>query len=196
MTQTFFHLVFVFVFLAFTAIRAAYHRKAALTSGKVEYREGQLHRALRLLFGLPFIALLLAYMFRPAVLSWAEFDLPAWAQWLGVILGLASLPLIGWVQQALGSNFSTTLHVRAEHTLVTQGPYRWVRHPMYSVLYLHLIAVFLLTQNWFIGGFSLLALTLIVATRLRKEEATMLEKFGDQYFMYMQCSGRFLPKFR
>jgi protein-S-isoprenylcysteine O-methyltransferase Ste14 len=142
------------------------------------------------------MTLLLAYMFRPGLLSWAALDLPAWAQWLGVAMGAASLLLIWWVQAALGSNFSTTLHLREEHTLVSHGPYRWVRHPMYTVLYLHLLAIFLLTQNWLIGGFFLSALTIIIATRLAKEEAVMIEKFGEEYQAYMLRSGRFLPRLR
>ncbi len=62
-------------------------------------------------------------------------------------------------------------------------------------LFFHLVfvAVFLLTENWFIGGFFLGALTLIVATRLKREEQVMLEKFGDEYRTYMQQTGRFLP---
>lgn len=56
------------------------------------------------------------------------------------------------------------------------------------------VAVFLLTENWFIGGFFLGALTLIVATRLKREEQVMLEKFGDEYRTYMQQTGRFLPR--
>jgi protein-S-isoprenylcysteine O-methyltransferase Ste14 len=190
----FFHLVFVSVFLAFTAIRVYYHRLASRTMGKADYKEGRLHIALRLVFGIPFILAVFAYMFRPQILGWADLSLPAWMQWIGVILGAASLLLIWWVQEALGSNFSTVLHVREEHTLVTSGPYRWVRHPMYTALYMNLLAAFLLTENWFIGGFFLGALTLIVATRLKREEQVMLEKFGDEYRTYMQQTGRFLPR--
>ena len=63
-------------------------------------------------------------------------------------------------------------------------------------LFFHLVFVelFLLTGNWFIGGFFLGALTLIVATRLKREEQAMLDKFGDQYRAYMQQTGRFLPR--
>jgi len=133
-------------------------------------------------------------MVRPGLLAWATVELPEWLQWLGVLLGLASLPLIWWVQEALGSNFSTTLHVRSEHTLVTQGPYRWVRHPMYTVLYMVLLAVFLLTGNWLISGVFLVSMTMIVLFRLGNEEAVMLEKFGEDYRRYMQRTGRFLPR--
>ncbi len=190
----FFHLVFVSVFLAFTVIRAYYHRLASRTMGKADFKEGRLHIALRMVFGIPFVLAVFAYMFRPQILGWADLNLPEWMQWLGVILGVASIPLIWWVQEALGSNFSTVLHVREEHTLVTQGPYRWVRHPMYTALYMNLLGAFLLTGNWFIGGFFLGALTLIVATRLKREEQAMLDKFGDQYRAYMHQTGRFLPR--
>jgi protein-S-isoprenylcysteine O-methyltransferase Ste14 len=190
----YFHWTFIFVFVGFTAIRAYYHRLAEKTRGRVEYREGRTLKLLRLGFGLPFILALLGYMIQPGILGWARFPLPAWAQWVGVGLGLASLPLIWWVQAALGSNFSTPLHVRDEHTLVTRGPYRWVRHPMYTVLYIHFTGVLLLTRNWLIGCVFLLALTLIVAGRIRSEEALMVEKFGESYQRYMGRTGRFLPR--
>lgn len=194
MSTDFFHLSFVVIFLSFTLVRMYYHRLAARTAGQAEYKEGRLHTALRLLVGVPFMLGLLAYMVRPALFAWARFSAPNWMQWLGLALGLACLPLIVWVQRALGSNFSTTLHVRDEHTLVTRGPYRWVRHPMYTVLFALEIALLLLTQNWFIGGVPLAALSLIVATRLRREEQTMLDRFGDEYRAYMSRTGRFWPR--
>jgi protein-S-isoprenylcysteine O-methyltransferase Ste14 len=65
---------------------------------------------------------------------------------------------------------------------------------MYTVLYIHMVGIFLLTANWFIGGVFFLALTLIVLIRLTREEATMTDKFGDQYLQYKQQTGRFLPR--
>ena len=201
-----FHLGFVLVFLSFTAIRAYYHKKAGQSRGPSEYKEGRLHTALRLIVGIPFMLSLLVYMLRPEWFAWAALSLPVsclacrqageGAQWLGLILGISSLPLILWVQAALGSNFSTTLLVRQEHTLVTQGPYRWVRHPMYTVLFVHLVALLLLSANWFIGGVPLLAFALIVATRLNNEERAMAEKFGPVYQDYMRRTGRFLPRMK
>jgi protein-S-isoprenylcysteine O-methyltransferase Ste14 len=194
LNQSFFHVAFVIVFLGFTVIRAFYHRQAQRVRGRAEYREGWLHVGLRLVFGLPFIAAVFVYMAWPPLLGFAQFALPAWLQWIGLALGAASLLLIWWVQWALDANFSTVLHVRAEHTLVSHGPYRWVRHPMYTVLYLNGLAALLLSSNWLIGGFFLIALTLIVVTRLAREEAAMIEKFGDAYREYMGRTGRFLPR--
>lgn len=195
MSQTFFHLIFVVTFVMFTIIRMYFHRKARATAGNVTYIEGRVNTGLRMMLGIPYILLLFVYMAFPSILAFAALPLPEWAQWIGVVLCVGVLPGILWVQQALGSNFSTTLHVRDEHTLVTGGPYRWVRHPMYTLFFLQAIGLLLLTRNLFIGGAYLLALTLIVVTRTHKEERTMLEKFGDPYRHYMQTTGRFLPKF-
>lgn len=194
MHPLFFHLIFVFTFVTFTAIRMYYHRMAQKTAGSITCFEGRVNATLRALFGVPYIFLLFAYMFYPGLLAFAVVPLPETAQWVGAALSILVLPGILWVQRALGSNFSTTLHLRAEHTLVTWGPYRWVRHPMYTLFFIQAVGLLLLTRNLFIGGVYLLALTLIVATRTAREEAVMLDKFGEPYRNYMRSTGRFLPK--
>lgn len=115
-------------------------------------------------------------------------------QWLGVVLGIVSLPLLAWTQQALGSNFSPTLHVRREHRLVTSGPYRYMRHPMYTALFLSMAAILLLTRSWLVGGVPLVGLCVIVLLRVEREERVMIGKFGDAYRDYMKRTGRFLPR--
>jgi protein-S-isoprenylcysteine O-methyltransferase Ste14 len=82
---------------------------------------------------------------------------------------------------------------RREHTLVTDGPYRWVRHPFYDAVGLSVLANSLVAANWFLfltGG--LLFLLLIVRTRT--EEERLLARFGDSYRAYMKRTGRFLPR--
>jgi protein-S-isoprenylcysteine O-methyltransferase Ste14 len=194
MKQGFFYWVCLAESGIFCGIRAAYEAKAHQSRGRAKFKEGRVHGALHLAGGLMFVLTLLTYTLVPSLLEWAEIALPAWLQWVGVVMGAMSVPLIFWVHSALGSNFSVTLHIRDEHTLVVNGPYRWVRHPMYTILYMHLVAVFLLTRNWLIGVVSLIALTTIIIARLKKEEETMIEKFGDQYREYMRRTGRFFPR--
>ena len=192
--NNFFHIIFGVTFIIFWGIRMAYQKKANDLGGAAEFKEGEQHTLLRRLVGIPFMLLFVAFMIRPSLLAWSSLDLPTWAHWLGVVLAVISIPLIWWVQWALDINFQTTLHVREAHTLVTHGPYRWVRHPMYTVLYIHLLAIFLLTGNWLIAGTLLVAQTIIIVLRLNNEEAAMVEKFGDRYRYYMEQTGRFLPK--
>lgn len=195
MQITFFHIAFVVVFLAFATIRIAYQVMARNAMGKAEYIEGKQNSAVRLGLGILLVVVALAYMIWPQLLSWASLPLPEWTRWIGLALCLVSLPLLWWVHHSLGKNFSTTLHIREEHTLVTHGPYRWVRHPMYTVLFLYLLGLLLLTGNWLVGGVPLLGVTIIVAMRLKHEEFVMLEKFGVRYRDYMKRTGRFLPLF-
>ena len=192
MSQTFFHNVFVIFFVLFALIRIYFQWRARLMQGQVEYKEGKLNTASRALIGGIFFLGVLFYIVRLQVLTWAELPLPQWSQWLGIVLGGISLSLLAWTQLALGRNFSTTLHVRREHTLVTSGPYLYVRHPMYTALFLSLSAILLLTRNWLVGGVPLVGLCVTVLFRIQREERAMTEKFGDAYREYMKRTGRFL----
>ena len=194
MSQTFFHNIFVIFFALFAVIRVYFQWRARLVKGQVEYKESRLNTALRALIGAIFFLGVLVYIVRPDTLAWADLALPQWVQWLGVVLGGISIPLLAWTQLALGSNFSPTLHVRQEHTLVTSGPYRYVRHPMYTSLFLSLSAILLLTRNWLVGGIPLVGLSVILLMRLPREERAMTEKFGDEYREYGKSTGRFLPR--
>jgi protein-S-isoprenylcysteine O-methyltransferase Ste14 len=189
-----FNLIFSVLFIIMLGMRIYYRRKAVRARRLVEYREGWLNMAVRGAFGAIYIGGTLVYIFYPAYLAWAEFPLPQWARWLGTLLSIASLVLLWWVQWALDIHFDTTLHVQAEHKLVTHGPYRWVRHPMYTSLFLMGLGFLLLTANGMVGGLMLASVALLVWVRLRGEENLLIDTFGEQYREYMQRTGRFLPK--
>jgi protein-S-isoprenylcysteine O-methyltransferase Ste14 len=80
-------------------------------------------------------------------------------------------------------------------TLVTIGPYRWIRHPFYSSLALAVVANALTAANWFLFVTGGLVFTLLVI-RCGREEENLISRFGDQYRIYMQRTGRFLPRIR
>ncbi len=136
---------------------------------------------------------IIAYIRSPLSMSWAAMSLPLWLRWSGVALTLPALLLFVWVLWALGANFSTSLVVRNDHTLVTHGPYRWVRHPMYSAFSLLWVAFMLQSANWFIGLTGLAAYGVTMLVRTPHEEKMMLERFGDEYARHMERTGRFLP---
>jgi protein-S-isoprenylcysteine O-methyltransferase Ste14 len=106
---------------------------------------------------------------------------------------LAVPPLLFWTFHSLGKNLTDTVVTRREHTLVTHGPYRWVRHPFYDVVLLAVVCMSLLTANWLLALLGLTAFTLIVV-RTRIEEEKLVERFGDEYRAYMARTGRFLPR--
>jgi protein-S-isoprenylcysteine O-methyltransferase Ste14 len=94
---------------------------------------------------------------------------------------------------SLGKNLTDTVVTRREHTLVTHGPYAFVRHPFYDAVALSVLANSLVAANWFIFLTGGMAFALIIA-RTRKEEERLLARFGDAYRAYMERTGRFLPR--
>ena len=74
----------------------------------------------------------LAYLLDPAWMAWSKMGLPEWARWLGVGIGILCVGLIYWLFLSIGSGITPTSATRTNHTLVTSGPYRWIRHPSYT----------------------------------------------------------------
>ena len=114
---------------------SSYHRiLARRASGTIpRTAEGPLAVALRLLMTLPALATIGAYLFAPAWLRWAQFDV-AFGVRMAAACVVAIVPLLVlWVFTSIGSNISETVLTKTRHTLVTHGPYRWVRHPLYAV---------------------------------------------------------------
>ena len=128
-------------------------------------------------------------------LGFADYSLPAWAGWMGVVIMAGCLLLLWHAHTELGLNWSARIELQREHTLVTRGVYARVRHPIYAALWLWCLAQPLLIQNW-IGGFAGLAtFALLYFTRVPREEQLMLDSFGEEYRSYMKNTGRVLPRF-
>ncbi|RIL12128.1 isoprenylcysteine carboxylmethyltransferase family protein, partial [bacterium] len=82
---------------------------------------------------------------------------------------------------------------RRHHTLVTTGPYRWVRHPLYSVGVLFMLGLSTLLGSWLIPVLAIPAMAGLML-RTPAEEAGLVARFGDGYRAYMARTGRYLPR--
>jgi protein-S-isoprenylcysteine O-methyltransferase Ste14 len=127
-------------------------------------------------------------------LDFANYSLPDWAGWLGVVLIVAALYVFWRAHADLGLNWSPSLEIREKHELITRGIYHVIRHPMYASQWILVIAQPLLLQNWIAGFSGLLAFIPFYILRVRAEEQMMSETFGDQYREYMKKTGAVLPK--
>lgn len=134
-----------------------------------------------------------AYLVNPEWMAWSSMPLPVWLRWAGIGLDVLAGLLLVWTFRCLGKNLTDTVVTRREHTLVTRGPYRWVRHPFYGSVALLLTANALAAANWFLFVGGALALALLML-RTRREEDRLIARFGDSYREYMNRTGRFLPK--
>jgi len=93
----------------------------------------------------------------------------------------------------LGKNWSVTLEIKDSHKLITGGVYRYVRHPMYSAFFLWALAQLILIPNWIAGPAGLIGFGILYAFRVGREEAMMLDTFGDEYRAYMARTARIVP---
>ena len=112
---------------------------------------------------------------------------------LGVAVFAFSLWLFRRTHKDLGRQWSVTLEVREQHRLITEGVYQRVRHPMYSAFWLWAIAQALLLPNFVAGFAGIVGFGTLFFARVGREEALMLETFGDEYKAYMVRTKRVLP---
>ena len=183
------------LFVTIFSISIYFRHRAERQGGQLNRREGQrLLIPLRLL-GLVAVLPLFGYIINPDWVAWARIELPLWVRWGGVLVAITMLPLLYAVLVTIGNNISPTEATRANHQLITSGPYRWIRHPLYTFGALFFLALSVLTTLWW-PALLLLPALLALIWRARFEEANLIARFGNDYRAYMQRTGRFLPKLR
>lgn len=134
------------------------------------------------------------YLINPNWMAWSKVGLPESIRWLGVGVGIIGVLGVYWLFSSIGSGITPTSETRKEHKLVTNGIYKYIRHPLYTFGSSLFISFGMMADNWFIALLGILAF-IGMAIRTPKEEANLIEKFGDEYREYMKRTGRFLPKF-
>jgi len=128
--------------------------------------------------------------------AFADYAFQPWLAWIGLIVEIAFLWLFYASHRQLGKNWSVSLEIRREHKLVTDGLYKYVRHPMYLSFWLWAIAQFCLLPNWFAGLAGLVGVAILYFYRVDHEEAMMRATFGTSYDEYASRTGRVFPKIK
>jgi protein-S-isoprenylcysteine O-methyltransferase Ste14 len=197
--ENFFFVSFLLVFLVGWILRAYFSRnspdyKKSLSELKRQPLEHETPLSLGLLslFGIILLVGVIIYAFYQSVFPWMQLPVPSLARWVGVIMGVICLPLIGWVQSALGESFSKTLTIQEGHELVTTGPYSRIRHPIYSVHTFWFLSWFLISTN-LLFAVSWIIWIVYLQVRIPQEEQMLIEQFGNEYEEYMKKTGRLFP---
>ncbi len=113
--------------------------------------------------------------------------------YIGVILFVISCIYRGWGLRAIGKYFNPRIAVYEGHQLVTSGPYRSIRHPLYLGVFISLLAIDMIFNSWGALLITLLFTLPALVYRIKLEEEFMLKYFGDRYKEYMQNSKRLIP---
>jgi len=195
MNENFFRIFAALILFTGIGISSYFRRKADRESGEKISRkaDGTAMMTVIRLGGLVLWLSPLVYLIDPQWMTWSKIGLPEWVRWLGIGIGILCTISVYWLFSSIGSGITPTSATRKEHKLVTSGPYRWVRHPLYTVGSSMFVAFGMMADNWFIALLGILAF-IGMAVRTPKEEANLIEKFGDEYRQYMHRTGRFLPK--
>lgn len=191
MTLTYAKIVWLIGTVLWFVIRYPHQRRShgvAKASSKDRKRE----RATLALTGLLVHVVPLIYV----LTGWPRFADYAFQPVLAVI-GTAVFAFALWLfhrsHADLGTNWSIALDIRAKHSLVTNGVYRFVRHPMYSAFWLNALAQLLLLPNFIAGPAGLFGIAILYFSRVGREERMMLETLGEEYRAYMGRSARLIP---
>ena len=189
--------IFLIVFLSSIVI-SGYYRKRARRSGQVIPRraEGPIALLLRMAMALVVAISFLAYVFAPAWLAWSAWGLPLWLRSAAAVLAIGCLPAIRWVLVSIGDNISETILTKRTHQLVTRGPYRWIRHPLYAVALLELFSLALLASNWYLLSFPCIGAVIFRWVIIPREEANLIKVFGNEYEDYKRRTGALVPRVR
>jgi protein-S-isoprenylcysteine O-methyltransferase Ste14 len=111
----------------------------------------------------------------------------------GAAITVAGLALTVWARRALGANWSSTVTVKKEHELITAGPYRYVRHPIYSGLLVGFLGSALAWGQWR-GLLAFVIATYALWRKWRMEERFMRETFGAAYSEYAARTPAVVPR--
>lgn len=115
------------------------------------------------------------------------------AEIAGIVIIIAGLAFAVWARLHLKSNWSSVVTVKQDHQLIRSGPYRWVRHPIYSGMILAMAGT--AVENGRLRGILGVLLVFIgFWIKSRKEEQFMRRTFGEQYEVYCQSTGALIPR--
>lgn len=194
--------IFVVLYIVLMIIRYYYTAKTRTTKRSIQEQLGEASRwegkprvALRFVVFPLWIAPLILYVVLPDWMAQFTLPLPIWLRWIAVGVATVAVALLIWAYHTLGKQYSPDLDLTEEHVLVTNGPYRWIRHPMYAAYIAFMIAVAVESANWLVALLNAPSIALVYS-RVSKEEAMMIERFGDEYRTYVKRTGRLLPRLR
>jgi protein-S-isoprenylcysteine O-methyltransferase Ste14 len=99
------------------------------------------------------------------------------------IVAVAGLAVALWARATLGGNWSTVAAIKEDHELIERGPYRFVRHPIYSGILLMILGT-AIASGWLAAFAGLALLAVGFSIKARQEERLLARQFPDAYPAY------------
>ncbi len=189
-----FKIALIIIYSSFTMLRGYYSRQSRKLEKNVEKEVDHMDKYLLSFLIIFEVITFFLFIFFPQLYQWTTLSLSYWFQVVGAMIGILSILFFLWVHHSLGLNFTVRVQITDKQTLVQSGPYKYIRHPMYTAFILLHISVALLTLDLFITITWFAGLFALILYRLKKEEGLLIEKFGDEYIEYQKRTGSLFPK--
>jgi protein-S-isoprenylcysteine O-methyltransferase Ste14 len=129
--------------------------------------------------------------------GWLAIQLIPWTLgwgWFGCALVALGVAIAFWARWHLGANWSGTVTLKEGHELIATGPYRFIRHPIYTGILLAMLGSVL--QLGQVRGFlAILIACVSFYIKAKREESFLTSEFGDRFVARVEHTGMFLPKF-
>jgi protein-S-isoprenylcysteine O-methyltransferase Ste14 len=123
-----------------------------------------------------------------------EIPIAAWPLFVaGLIVEWAGIGLAWWATHTLGRFYRPVVTIHEDHEVVTSGPYRYVRHPIYAGAMVFMVGVGIGLGNWLSLALCVLLPLVAYVTRIRVEEGALEEALGDSYRQYEHGKARLVP---
>jgi protein-S-isoprenylcysteine O-methyltransferase Ste14 len=192
MNEAIFKVIFVVLWVMYIMIRAPFDSQYKQVE-KTKAIHSAKEKFLLVCMSLGLLIIPLIWIFTPFLNNY-KMEFPAWLRIVGMVISVVSLFYFRWIHKTLGANWSPTLEIRKGHQLIKTGPYKTIRHPMYTQICLWTIAQVLVVSNLFAGFFGIIVWAILYFIRVPAEEKMMIENFGNEYLEYRKQTGSVLPK--
>jgi protein-S-isoprenylcysteine O-methyltransferase Ste14 len=171
--------------LAFMVVAQLSRARALTRRGEVVARSGGFARSIAYFFFVPYLVV--------AARPGPEIDVPEPLRWIGLGLVVGGVAFSIWAILTLGRHYDLEIEIHRDHELVRAGPYRLVRHPVYTGLGLHFVGACLATGNLLLIVGTLFVTYPALFVRARAEERLLRERFGAAYDAYAKEVGMLVP---
>lgn len=139
---------------------------------------------------------LLCYIFVIKNITITSFVIPIFIKYIACITYLIGVFINYYGRVFLGNNWGNNVVIYTDHTLVKNGLYNYIRHPLYSSIFLMLYSISIMYSNVFVAISTTLIFIPAMYYRAKQEEIELIINFGDEYIEYMRNTGMFIYKIR
>jgi protein-S-isoprenylcysteine O-methyltransferase Ste14 len=174
------------------AMLGVYWLISASGTKKVAVNENSGLRLLRLAIIVCLFVLLGTNWLRIGPLAWRFVPPDPSISWVGVLLTAMGVALAIWARWRLGRNWSDKVVLKVDHELVRSGPYRFLRHPIYTGILMALTGTALMIGEWR-GVVAVILMGMNYYIKATREERILAASFGEAFAEHKKRAGFFLP---